>query len=513
MSLPVVKRDERGISTLYVHDKPFFMRGGEIHNSSASDAEFLEKNLWPALRGLNMNSVIAPLYWELIEPEEGKYDFTLLEKMIASARREGLKLCFLWFGLWKNAESFYVPAWMKKDTGKYFRTEKVSGEKMNTISPLCKAAVEKDRQAFTAVMRRIREIDSEENTVIVIQVENEIGLLGTDRDYSETANVAFAESVPEALAAALGKTGTWEELYGEDAGEAFMAWYFASAVETIAASGKAEYDLPCYANAWLRQSPWFPGSYPSGGPVERVQHIWRAAAPSLFAFGPDIYVPYCADVMDSFATEENPLFIPEVRKDAVASSYALYAFGQKNAICFSPFGIEDLALDPDQLDKPPMDLMIALNIDPSAFDITGSKECLAATYDLLKQLEPLMLRYRGTKSQQACVRHGECDYSAFLRFTECDLAVSYGPRMSGKPLGACLAFELTPEKFLLIGLNCTPAFHNKPGVNKKLDMLRMEEGRVVNGEWVSGRVLNGDEKMNLRFGDMPGALMVDLYQY
>ncbi len=245
MSLPVVKRDERGIATLYVHDKPFFMRSGEIHNSSASDAAFLEENLWPALRGLNMNSVIAPLYWELIEPEEGKYDFTLLEKMIASARREGLKLCFLWFGLWKNAESFYVPFWMKKDTETYFRTEKVTGEKMNTISPLCAAAVEKDRKAFTAVMRRIREIDAEENTVIVMQVENEIGLLGSDRDYSETANAAFAAPIPEVLAKAINKSGTWEEVYGEDAGEAVMAWYFASAVETIASSGKAEYDLPC----------------------------------------------------------------------------------------------------------------------------------------------------------------------------------------------------------------------------------------------------------------------------
>ena len=513
MSIPVVKRDERGIPTLYVHDQPFFMRSGEIHNSSSSDPAYLEDKLWPALRGLNMNSVIAAVYWELIEPTEGSYDFSLVEAMIRSARRENLKLCFLWFGLWKNAESMYVPAWMKKDTETYFRAEKVTGEKLNTVSPLCAKAVEKDRQAFTALMHFIREIDGEENTVIVMQVENEIGLLGTDRDYSETANAAFSAPIPEVLAKAVGKSGTWIEVFGNDAGEAFMAWHFASAVETIAASGKAEYDLPCYANAWLRQSPWFPGSYPSGGPVRGMHPVWRAAAPSLFAFGPDIYVPYCADVMDEYACAENPLFIPEIRKDAVASSYALYAFGAKNAICFSPFGIEDLALDPSQLDKPPMELMIALNIDPSAFDITGSKDCLAATYDLLKQLEPLMLRCRGTEKQQACVRHGECDYSAFLRFSNYDLTVSYGPRASGKPLGACLAFELAPEKFLLVGLNCTPAFHVKPGVNKKADILRMEEGRVVNGEWIPGRVLNGDEKMNLRFGDMPGALMVELYSY
>ena len=213
MSIPYVKRDEKGIPTLYVHDKPFFMRGGEIHNSSASDSAFLDEKLWPALRGLNLNSVIVPLYWELIEPAEGKYDFSLLDEMVASARWEGLKLCFLWFGLWKNAESFYVPAWMKKDTETYFRAEKVNGEKMKTISPLCTAAVEKDRRAFTAVMRHIKEIDEYENTIVVMQVENEIGLLGTDRDYSPAANAAFNRPIPEKLGDELGGLrGTWKEL-------------------------------------------------------------------------------------------------------------------------------------------------------------------------------------------------------------------------------------------------------------------------------------------------------------
>ena len=513
MSIPVVKPDDKNIPSLYVHDQPFFMRSGEIHNSSASDPSYLEEKLWPALRGMNMNSVIAPVYWELIEPTEGAYDFTSVDTLVFGARKEGLKLCILWFGLWKNSESMYVPAWVRTAPETYFRTEKVTGEKMNTVSPLCAAAVEKDRQAFTALLRHIREIDSEENTVIIMQVENEIGLLGTDRDYSDAAQKAFFAPIPEKLAAALGRTGTWEEAFGEDAGEAFMAWHFASAVETIASSGKAEYDLPCYANAWLKQSPWFPGSYPSGGPVKEMQPIWRAAAPSLFAFGPDIYVPYCADVMDEYASDGNPLFIPEIRKDAVASSYALYAFGAKNAICFSPFGIEDLALDPDQLDKPPMELMIALNIDPSAFDITGSKQCLAATYDLLAQLEPLYLQYRGTDHLKTCVRHGENDFSAFLRFENFDLCVKYGPRMSGKPLGCCYVIELSPQKFLLAGLNCTPEFRVKPGVNRKLDVLRLEEGRVARGEWIPGRVFNGDELMNLRFGDTPSALMIELYTY
>lgn len=513
MSLPIVKRDEKGIFTLYVDDKPFFCRSGEIHNSSASSDEFMKNNLWPNLRGMNMNSVIVPLYWELIEPEEGRFDFTTVDNLVAEAREEGLKLIFLWFGLWKNAESMYVPAWIKKDTETYFRIEKVNGEKTTTISPLCEAAVNKDKTAFAEIMKHIREIDGEEHTVIVIQVENEIGILHTDRDYSAAAQEAFAKKIPDALAKAEGKSGTWTEVYGDDAGESFMAWYFGSAVEAIASAGKAEYDLPCYANAWLKQYPWFPGSYPMGGPNKDMHGIWKVAAPSLFAFGPDVYVPYCADVMDEYTTDENPLFIPEIRKDAVAASYALYAFAEKNAICFSPFGIEELSLDPSQVDKPPMEVMIALNIDPSAFETEGSKEVLAATYKLLENLEPLYLKYRGTPHMKAFVRHGDLDYGTFLRFEDYDIAVSYGPKMTAKPLGSGIVIELEKNKFLLIGMHCGMEFHVKPGVNAKVDFIRLEEGTLTNGEWSRGRVLNGDEKMSLRFGDMPTVMMAEVYEF
>ena len=513
MQVPTVKRGPDGIATLYVKDRPFFCRSGEIHNSSASDLNYMEQQLWPNLRGLNMNSVILPIYWEQLEAVEDVYDFTLVDGLLDQARREGMKLILLWFGLWKNAESMYVPAWMKRDTQTYFRAEKANGDKLPTVSPLCAAAVERDRQAFTALLAHLRETDGEENTVITVQVENEIGLLGTDRDYSPAAREAFDALVPEAVAALAKRNGTWEEVYGPEAGERFMAWHFARAVETIAASGKAEYDLPCYVNAWLRQYPWYPGSYPSGGAVPQTQDLWRLAAPSLFAFGPDIYVPYCADVMDEYATAQNPLFIPEIRKDAVAASYALYAFAEKNAICFSPFGIEELSLDPSQTDKPPMEVMAALNIDPSAFDTTGSKDCLSAVYGLLGELEPLLLEHRGTERLRAFVRHGEYDYGTFLRFANYDLAVSYNPRIPAKPLGSGAVFELEPDRFLLIGMNCGMRFCAKPGERATVDVLRMEEGTVKAGQWVPRRVMNGDEKMSIRFGNMPGACLVQLYKY
>ena len=510
--IPYIASD-RGIPTLYVHDKPFFALGGELHNSSASNLDYMASSVWPNLKGLNMNTVILPLYWECVEPEEGRYDFTLLDGLVAQARENGMHLVFLWFGLWKNAESMYIPGWMKRDSQTYFRVRKVNGEPINTVSPLCAAAVEKDARAFSAVMAHIRAIDEEESTVIFMQVENEIGLLGTDRDYGEEADALFAGEVPAELAGALGVSGTWREAFGVDAEESFMAWHFARAVEKITAAGQAEYPLPCYANCWPRQYPWYAGSYPSGGPVKGMHPIWKAAAPSLFAFGPDIYVSYVAQILDEYAYDGNPLVIPEVRKDAVTSSYCLYAFGKHNAICYSPFGIEELTLPPEMIDKPPMEVMISLNIDPSAFDIAGSADHLRRTYGMIREMEPLYLQYRGTEHLQTWLRKSEIDYGAFLRFEKYDLAVAYDPRISGKPLPAGLIYELSPDKFLIIGMRSGLTFRTKPGENLKIDVLRLEEGDVKGGQWVPGRILNGDEKMSLRLGEGLTCLMVELFQY
>ena len=514
MTIPHIAPDERGIPTLYVDDKPFFITGGELHNSSGSDLAYMNREVWPNLRNLNVNAVIVPIYWELIEPEEGRYDFSLIDGLAEQARKEGVRLIGLWFGLWKNAESMYVPAWMKRDPATYFRAETVQGVKLNSISPLCQAAVSKDQAAYRQVMRHIRDIDGERNTFIMMQVENEIGLLGADRDYSAIANESYAQNVPHDLCEALGVEGSWEQAFGRDhAAESFMSYHYAKSVELIAGAGMSEHPIPAYTNAWLLQYPWYPGSYPSGGPVRTVHRIWKAMAPSLFTLSPDIYVPEIAQTMDEYAGRDNPLFVPEVRKDAQTASYCLYAFFAKNAIGYSPFGIEDLALPPESIQRPPMEVMIALNIDPAAFDVTDSAKYLSRTYRIIHSLTPHIMRYRDTERMHTWVRKSDADRGVLLHLAEYDVQVAFSPKQMAQPLSAGAIIELSENRLLLVGMMSTLTFMPKPGRNVNVDVLSYEEGDFVDGTWTPGRRLNGDEKMSFGFGPMPEIRMLEIFTY
>lgn len=510
--IPVIK-ELGGIPTLYVDDMPFFAYAGEVHNSSACSLKYMENRVWDKIGELHLNTLLVPVYWEQIEPEEGKFQYDIVDGLLKQAGQRHMRLIFLWFGLWKNGESMYVPGWMKKDSQSYFRVRKANQEKLNTISPFCDAAVKKDAKAFAGLMNHIREQDRGCYTVITMQVENEVGLLGSDRDYCEAAREKFTQQIPEVLAEEYQTGGTWEEAFGEDAGEYFMAYYFAVALERIASAGRSSYPLPCYTNAWLKQHPWYAGSYPSGGPVRDVHRIWKLAAPSLFTLAPDIYVPYTADVMKEYSYPGNPLLIPEVRKDAVTASYCLYAFMKYHAICYSPFGIEDLGLLPEEVDKPSPEVMAALNINPAVFALEGGREYLSRVYELLQNIEPLYLQYRGTDSMQCYMKKSGTDLGAYLHFKAYRVVVDYIPEAAAKPLAAGVIFELDENRFLIAGMMSRLTFMAKGRENAKVSILKLQEGAVQKGEWIPARTLNGDEQIVLSLGEAPGCLYVELYKY
>src|SRR5262245_7119105 len=157
---------KQGTATqLIVDGKPFLIRGGELGNSSSSDIEYM-RPVWPKLAKLNLNTVLIPVSWELIEPEEGKFDFTLIDGLLRDARLSGLKLVPLWFGSWKNSMSSYAPAWVKKDQKRFPRTQDKAGNGIEILSTFSEANMKADAAAFRAFMRHLREVDSRDRTVI-----------------------------------------------------------------------------------------------------------------------------------------------------------------------------------------------------------------------------------------------------------------------------------------------------------------------------------------------------------
>jgi beta-galactosidase GanA len=361
--------EKRGaITQLIIEGKPFLMLAGELHNSSSSSLEYM-KPLWPRLAAIPLNTVLTPLSWELIEPAEGKYDFALVDGLLAQAREQGLHVVFLWLASWKNGMSSYAPVWVKQNTKRFPRVMLHNNEAniLSSIGGFSDATRDADARAFATVMQHVREVDSQNHTVLMMQVENEVGVLGDTRDHSAPGEKAFSSPVPAALIDYLKAhrdaldpdlralwmqsgqkaSGMWAQVFGNTArtDEIFKAWNYARFVHAVAAKGKAAYNLPMYVNTWLAGEDKAPGEYPSGGPQPRVIDIWKAAGSAIDIYSPDIYSPdiYAADFSDwakRYHRDDNPLFVPETYAGTQGAANVFYTVGEHAAIGFSPFAID-----------------------------------------------------------------------------------------------------------------------------------------------------------------------------
>ena len=309
---------------LRLHGEPFVILGGELANSSASSADYMDaRHTWRTLREAGLNTVLAPVYWELIEPEEGRFDFSTVDYLLSSARAEDLHLVLLWFGTWKNSMSCYVPAWVKRGFGKRFTlAENSDGTVPEILSAFDGEALKADCKAFAALMRHLRETDGEIGTVLMVQVENEIGFLGDAREHGKAAEKAWKRS-------------------REKDEERFQALAYARYAEAVAKAGKKEYPLPMYVNAALNSRGRKPGEYPSAGPLDHLMDIWKAEAPSIDLMSPDIYDPGFPDWIARYHRPGNPLFIPEIRQEKANAARVFYALGRHSALGFSPFSIDN----------------------------------------------------------------------------------------------------------------------------------------------------------------------------
>ena len=326
--------------------------GGELSNSAATSVSDIEK-VMPRMKTLGLNTVLVPVYWEFLEPVEGQMDFTLVDRTIDVARQQGLKIVPLWFGAWKNSMSCYAPAWFKLDVKRFPRAVTAEGKPLEIASCFSDHVLQADLKAFSALMQHIAEKDPRREVVIMIQIENEIGMLESARDHSPLAEKAYKQPVPQALLKALSikRQGTWAEVFGTDdyADEKFMAWHYACYVEHLAQAARRIHDMPLYVNAAMNSRGRKPGEYPSAGPLAHLADIWKAGAPDIDILAPDIYDTGFKSWASQYAMPSRPqdggkvknrLFIPESRCCANSGVRALYAFGEHQALGFSPFAID-----------------------------------------------------------------------------------------------------------------------------------------------------------------------------
>ena len=315
----------------------FRILGGELSNSAATSVSDVEEVL-PRMKALGLNTVLVPVYWEFLEPVEGQMDFTLVDCTIDVARQQGLKIVPLWFGAWKNSMSCYAPAWFKLDVKRFPRAMTAEGKQLEIASCFSDNVLQADLKAFSALMRHIKERDPQREVVIMMQIENEIGMLESARDHSPLAEKAYNKE-------------RWAERYGTDeyADEKFMALSYARYVEHLAQAARKNHDMPLYVNAAMNSRGRRPGEYPSAGPLAHLIDFWLEGAPSIDLLAPDIYdtgfKSWCAQYAMPLRPQDgrkvnNRLFIPESRCCENSGVRALYAFGEHQALGFSPFAID-----------------------------------------------------------------------------------------------------------------------------------------------------------------------------
>jgi hypothetical protein len=507
--------EKRGALTqLFVDGKPFIVLGGQVNNPSGFPDRM--QSAWPKFKALNANTIEYPIYWEQIEPQEGKFDFSGVDKIIKGLRSQGLHAIPLWFGTWKNGAMDYVPAWVKADTKRFPRVLDYGGRPIRVLSPHGQATLEADRTAFGELMKHIKEIDSNDHTVILVQVENESGILGSPRDYSPESTKLFNGPVPENLVAGLKlKPGTWSEVFGPRAEEMFTGYYLSSYINAVAKAGKAEYPLPMYCNVWMGgegTSDRFnefdrPGdSYPSGGPQSHMINLWKVTAPNIDILGPDIYhqspLVYRM-ILSRYTRPDNPLYVVETGSGTVFARYCFYALGEFSAIGFCPYGI-DGGTDGEL---------------PQGFADMG------ANFRILKTALPIIADLQVKGKLQTAVEE-EFIPGRELAFDGYDILVRFRPpvRSSGKPLeasgppvpsGRVLVGQLGPDEFLLAGFDASIDF--KPSLNSGFTAaqgLSIEEGVFDNGVWKPTSLINGDiSDDGLSLGSQGNLIKIKLMRY
>lgn len=407
----------------------------------------------------------------------------------------------------------YTPVWVKTDTQRFPRVIRPDGQPIDVLSPISRNTLRADETAFAALMRHLKQIDNEQHTVLLVQVENESGNIGSVRDFSVAANRLFAGPVPADMLQASGKEpGTWQQVFGGEADEMFQVYYQAKYINAVTAAGKREFAIPCYINVWLdypaaelpqRQIDQPGIAYPSGGAVQKALGLWKKLAPSIDMIGPDLYSndsQFYREMLDTYSRPDNPLWIPETGSGNDYAKFFFYALGH-GAIGFSPFGVDQTGWH---------------NSTTYPWSAHARNFALIGPMDR----EIAQLEFEG-RLKTAVEEPGHATQE--LDFGSWQATVAFGfPQRDGRPApgtkdahGSALVAQLGPNEFLVTGVDASVIFHlpgKLPWIRSQI--LTAEQGTYENGEWKPLRLLNGDETdRGLRFYGQPAVVQVTMQKF
>jgi len=537
-----------GKTCLVQDGKPLILLSGELHNSTASSISYMEKEkTFDNLKAIGLNSVIATASWEIVEPTEGKFDFAEVDYVIKAARERDMKVMFIWFGAFKNPFMTYAPTWVKKDIKRFPRAKDENGKDLEMPCVLSDKMMKADAKAYCEFLKHVKSVDFDQ-TVVMIQIENEPGIRGAARDYSPLAEKAWKANVPDQLISYLKandgnlkpdlqkawsdngrKTkGNWEQVFGkslvEDDGtnpilnqteHFFTAYYYAKYLDYLSSEGKKVYALPTFTNASIFGVDSRGRSLGNGCSIPDFFDLYAAGAPTLDILTPNSYMQQIDQICEAFVWKGNPILIPESGTSALRG---LYVIGEWDAIAFSPFGIDSFAAG-------------------ASFQRSETQQKFFDCYDVLAQIEPMIQENIGKDSMRAVYLYNG-HASDTIEMGDYTITCTYGrrgfnigammaPATGGSPVqggraaqqeprfeGAALFIQVSPDEFYMIGDGVNAAFAVKEGVKSSFcNYDKIYEGEFIDGKFVPGRLLNGDERNAFLTPGKISALKVNMYHY
>jgi hypothetical protein len=530
--------EKRGVATqLIVDGKPFLVLGAEPPTSGGSNLEYLRYML-QVQADTHQNTSDIAVGWNWIEPQKGKYDFRIPDAMIEDARKIGQRIVLVWFGSWKNGDSGFVPVWVKADQEGFPRAQVKGGKTVECLSTLSENNWVADGRALAALMRHIREVDRT-HRVIMVQVENEIGINHDTRDRSPVADKAFAAPVPAELmdylqkhkdelrqelrkvwdAAGSKTSGTWETVFGKgpEADEIFMAWNYARYINRVTESAKKEYPIPAFVNVWGTQG-W--GRGPRGEALDHVLDVWKAGAPAVDMSCPDAYMgregaaSRIVDITKRYSRPDNPFFTVEAADGEIGAAHAFYAIGGQRAIGYSGMGNDGLLdwFTKTGINSPAWHTPAGMDSPTRLFGFGGpgstkslppvpaeyEAKALSQAFLTLSQIAPQILQHQSSGTIAGVVVDKQTPDEK-VKLGNYILNVGL-PRGRGQQnvvpdlIGYGVFMAVGPDEYLVAGNNLHITFTPDTPGPPIAGLAEQEAGRFDNnGKWVATHLLGGDD--------------------